>query len=156
MQAVRMATDAKCNGISVEAGKKAHLMQTKLICSITWQTEMRPRAAKFDLSLLETQNKAHFSCYRVKCVSSAKRLSISYVLTVLKRSSIYPGESAGTLCLYGKLDVKCTGPNTHVPHKKRYKIRGTAELDVLYDFTQTQHLGRLWRDHFLSLRLHLK
>lgn len=80
-------------------------------------------------------------------------LPISYVLTILKKSSIYPGESVGALCLYGKLHVKCSGPNTHVPHAKKYKIRGTAELDVLYDLSQTQHLGGLWRDHFLSLKI---
>lgn len=34
--------------------------------------------------------------------------------------------------MYVKLDVKCPGPNTHLPCTKRCKIRGIAELDVFY------------------------
>lgn len=59
---------------------------------------MRPRVAKFDISLLEIQNKVNFSHYEVKCVSGAKRLPILYDLRVLKKISIYPGQSVGVVC----------------------------------------------------------
>lgn len=50
--------------------------------------------------------------------------------------------------MYVKSELKCIGPNTHLPCTKRCKIRGTAEMDVIYELSQTQHMCGLWGTTF--------